>query len=329
MKCMKCDNTAVIKLQHGAFCKDHFLYYIEEKVMKTFRQYKLIKQEDTVCVAASGGKDSLTALYMTNKFCKEHNIPMFALLIDEGIAGYRDHTKEDLETFCNKFEIKFYVASFEDEFGKRLDTLAPEARVKLGKKPCTVCGIFRRTLLNKYAKKHGATKLVTGHNLDDESQAYMMNVFQGNMKQNASLGPMSGLSDNNKYARRIKPLYFVSEKETRLFCLLKGFDVKFTECPNIEHSFRAEVRDMMNRLEDKYPALKSGIINSFLSVMPELKEKYGTGKRAEFSYCEKCGEPCSGEVCNSCKLRESLDCIMPEFKPVNLDSGCDGCSCNK
>lgn len=315
MKCYKCEKKAVIKLQNGAYCKEHFLNYLEEKVMKTIRKYHLISDEDVVCVAASGGKDSLTALYFTFLFCKERNIPMFALLIDEGIAGYREKTEKDLKEFCKNFNITLHIATFKKEFGKTLDEMGPVTLEKFGRKPCTVCGIFRRTLLNLNARKLGATKLVTGHNQDDESQAFVMNIMQGHMKQNAALGPLAGLNDNKMYVRRVKPLYFVSEKESRMFCLLKGFDVEFGECPYVTYSYRADIRDMLNVLEEKYPSTKSGIINSFLDIMPELKQKYNNDENnSKFRYCEICGEPCSGQVCNSCKLIEEIGCKKIKVK---------------
>ena len=68
-----------------------------------------------------------------------------------------------------------------------------------------------------------------------------MNIILGNMSHNASLGPMTGLTQDKQFVTRVKPLYFISEKETRLFCFLKNFDVHFSECPNIQHSFRAEL----------------------------------------------------------------------------------------
>ena len=71
--------------------------YFEKKVHKTIQKYNLIRQEDTVCVATSGGKDSLAVLYTTMLYCKKYNVPFFALAIDEGIADYRDHTLEDLK----------------------------------------------------------------------------------------------------------------------------------------------------------------------------------------------------------------------------------------
>ncbi len=304
MKCHKCDQKAVYKNQGLLLCKNHFLDYFEAKVFKTIKKYKMFSNEDTVCIAASGGKDSLAVLYMTSQYCKKYNINHFALAIDEGIAGYRDHTIEDLKEFCERYDIRLEIISFKEKFGSTLDQVREKALKEYNKKPCTVCGILRRTYLNRYALKLNATKLVTGHNLDDESQSFLMNTLLGNMRHNASLGPITGLTTNDKFVPRVKPLYFISEQETRLFCLLKEFKVDFTECPNIGLSFRANVRDQLNEIENKFPGAKNGMVNAFLEILPTLKEKYKETK--PFSYCEKCGEPCTGKVCNACLLEEQL-----------------------
>jgi len=306
MKCSRCDKKAVYAGQGQNYCKSHFLEYFESKVTKTISKYELLKKGDKVCVATSGGKDSLAVLYMTNLYCKKYDIECFALAIDEGIKGYRDHTLDDLKIFCKKYEVKLHIVSFKEKFGDTLDNIRDKGLEK-NKKPCTVCGIFRRTLLNRTARELGATKLVTGHNLDDEAQSFMMNTLLGNMSHNASLGPITGLSDNDKFVARVKPLYFMLEKETRLFALLKGFKVEFAECPNINMSFRMTVRDEINAIESKLPGAKNGIINSFLEILPILKDHYREQKKNRtFNYCKKCNDACSGEICNSCKLEEEL-----------------------
>ncbi len=306
MQCSRCDGKAVYQTTGQAFCKEHFFNYFENKVFRTIKKYKLLERDDNVCVATSGGKDSLAVLYMTMKYCRKYGIKFFALAIDEGIKDYRDHTLTDLSTFCSKYDIEMNVVSFKDKFGSGLDDLTEKAINKFGKKPCTVCGILRRSLLNKGSRELGATKLVTGHNLDDEAQSFMMNLLKGNMGHNAALGPITGFNKNANFIPRVKPLYLISEKETRLFAFLKGFDVHFNECPNIHLSFRASVRDQINEIENKNPGSKNGMINAFLEVLPMLKDKYRKEKK-EFSFCSKCGEPCSGEICNTCKLEDELD----------------------
>lgn len=307
MICSKCDEKAVYNGYGRNFCKNHFFDYVENKVYKTITKYSLFDQKDKVCVATSGGKDSLVLLYFTSKYCKQHNIEFFALAVDEGIAGYRDHTLDDLKKFCENYDVKLNIVSFKEKYGDTLDNIRNKAMVDLNKKPCTVCGIFRRTLLNRTARELGATKLATGHNLDDEAQSFMMNTILGNMSHNASLGPQTGLQENNKFVTRVKPLYFILEKETRLYALLKNFKIDFAECPNVHLSFRAVVRDEINQIENKLPGAKNGIVNSFLEILPLLKEHYKQKKTLRtFNYCEKCGDACSGKICNSCKLEDEL-----------------------
>ena len=309
MQCSRCEKSGVYKSIGQVYCKDHFLSYFETKVFKTIRKYKLYEKGDQICVAASGGKDSLALLYMTMLYCKKYDIDYYALAIDEGIKEYRDHTLSDLKIFCKQYDIPLKIVSFKKKFGASLDEVQDKAINDLNKKPCTVCGIFRRTLLNRTARDMKATKLATGHNLDDESQSFFMNTLLGNMRHNASLGPVTGLNKNKKFVQRVKPLYFVLEKETRLFTFLRKFKVDFKECPNIHLSFRAVVRDQLNQIEDKFPGAKHKIVNSFLEVLPLLKEHYRREK--PFSYCNKCGDACSGETCNSCKLEDQL-CLEVE-----------------
>ena len=312
--CIKCGKKGVYMLPNGALCKDHFLEYFERKVEKTIKKFNLISNNDIVCIATSGGKDSLAVLYTTMLHCKKHDIKHFALAIDEGIHGYRDHTLDDLRSFAEKYEVPFHVVSFKEVLGDTLDNIAMRAMKEFNKKPCTVCGIFRRTLLNRYAKVLGATKLVTGHNLDDESQALLMNLLQGNMRHNAALGPVTGLSSNTKFVPRVKPLYFVSEKETRLYAFLKKFKIDFSECPNVRFSFRAITRDKLNQMENVRMGSKNGIVNAFLEILPDLKEKYKDHK--EFRYCNDCGEPCSKDLCNACTMIKELklEWKYPEVK---------------
>lgn len=291
MKC--CDKNPAIKTNRN-FCKRCFLQYIEKKIAKTIRKYDLINRKDRIACCTSGGKDSTVMLYLINKHFKN----VFALAIDEGIKGYREKTLADLKKFCKKHKIKLYVFSFEKEFGYSLDQIAK----KLKTKPCTLCGVLRRYLLNKKAKELKATKLVTGHNLDDEAQSILMNQFRRNMALSARLGPKTGVTTDKRFIQRVKPLYFCTEKETASYAFLQEFLDKFNECPYVSEAFRADVRDMLNKLEGKYPGIKNSIVNSFLEILPLLKKKY----HGKIGSCENCSEPSAKELCRACEILEKL-----------------------
>lgn len=308
-----CSNKPVIELIAGEkLCKNHFVEYFEGKVFKTIRQFDLIGKEEHLGVALSGGKDSLTLLHLLSKLSKQNpKIKLTAIAINEGIHGYRDKTLVTAGKFCRKNNVPLHIYSYEEEFGMPLDSMLKTLDVK----PCTICGIFRRYLLNKKSRELGFTKLATGHNLDDEAQSIVMNQFKNNIRASARLGPKAGISDagtvlntssagNKNFVQRVKPLYLCTEKEVTVYAFINNFMDDFNECPNVAKSYRAQVRDMLNNFENENPGTKYAIINSFLQVLPGLKERF---KNGEANSCKECGESASKDKCNACIFAEKLE----------------------
>lgn len=298
-----CNEKPIINLEGGEkLCKEHFIEYFEAKVFKTIRQFDLIGKEENLGVAISGGKDSLTLLHILKKLSEQNQkIKLTAILINEGIEGYRNNTIVTAQNFCDKLNIKLNIYSYEKEFGMPLDNMLKVLDVK----PCTICGIFRRYLLNKKSKELGFTKLATGHNLDDECQSILMNQFKNNIRASARLGPKVGLNEKNKnFVHRVKPLYLCTEKEVTTYAFINGILDVFNECPNVAKSYRAQVRDMLNDFEAKFPGTKYSIINSFLQALPGLKAAF---KDAEADFCKSCGEPAAKDKCNACKFVGKLE----------------------
>ncbi|MBU0456514.1 MAG: TIGR00269 family protein [Nanoarchaeota archaeon] len=310
MGCNKCKSKAVITLQHGSLCKNHFISYFEDKVFKTINKFRLIERNEKICVATSGGKDSLTVLYLTKKYLEKYNIKndFFALAIDEGISNYREKTLNNLKEFCKQQKIQLHIASFEEDFSSTLDQAIPKLNKKTKRNQCNICGVWRRYLLNKYAKKLSATKVITGHNLDDEAQVILMNTFKANTKLAGRLGPISGTHEHEHFIQRVKPLYFCSDKEVKLYTLLKDFKVQYAECPYSKDGYRNHIQEMLNSFENRFKGTKQGIINSYLALLPLLKE---TDKDLEIKSCQICNEPANQNICNACKLKGEIEkCLM-------------------
>ena len=65
----------VYQLQNGKkLTAGEFVIYFEEKVFKTIRKFNLFELDDTLVIALSGGKDSITALYLTHKYLSKKNL---------------------------------------------------------------------------------------------------------------------------------------------------------------------------------------------------------------------------------------------------------------
>ncbi|TAL57842.1 MAG: TIGR00269 family protein [Nanoarchaeota archaeon] len=289
MNCSVCNATAIIN-SADAFCKEHFFEYFENTVKDTIDDFSLISKDDKIAVACSGGKDSTILLHLLKKW--GYNIE--ALAIDEGIARYRDAALEDLKTICKTEGVLLRIVSYQENFGTTLDSYLKNNR---GARACTVCGVWRRHLLNRESKNYDA--IATGHNLDDEAQSILMNLIKSNIQVLARLGPKTEVVSSPGFTPRVKPLYFVTEKETSAYALLKGFSIKFAECPNAFDSFRAEVRDILNEFEAENKGSKRKLMQWFIEVIPKLKAYYSN---EQIGVCARCGEPSRRNPCISCGL---------------------------
>jgi tRNA(Ile)-lysidine synthase TilS/MesJ len=235
-------------ISERGLCDVHFSEWFEEKVYDTIAEFEMIKENERVLVAASGGKDSLTLLKI---LAKKHNVT--ALCIDEGIAEYREKTIDDLKHFCDSHSIPLVIKSFKQEKGHTLDELNPEH-------PCTNCGIYRRDIMAAHAKDYDV--IATGHNLDDEAQAVLMNVFK-----NHAMRPQPVLPKNSLFTRRVKPLYFMPEADVRRYAYIHDLVSEFTECKNAGLSHRRAIQHFLERREAEKPGSKEHLIRHYVAAI--------------------------------------------------------------
>lgn len=292
MDCSVCKKKAVIEIRgiKKAFCKEHFIESFETRVKNYLDKHKMVEKNDKIAVGVSGGKDSLSLLYLLQKWYPEK---VFAISIDEGIRGYRKNTLDIVERYVDKWGIELHKFSFKKEFGYSLDDMV---RITKGL-PCSLCGVFRRYLLNKKSREKGATKIAIGHNLDDEAQSILMNLFQHDTQRFLRMGPKSGNKTSKKFVPRIKPLRMVSEKETRAYFFLKGFPHDIWECPYMKTAFRDIVRNLLNNYEKDNPGTKINIVSAYDSFVKNIKKP-----EPKINLCKKCKEPSSLEICRACQI---------------------------
>jgi tRNA-5-methyluridine54 2-sulfurtransferase len=291
MKCDDCNNSAV--MLEPKLCAEHYIVWFEKTVKYTINEYNLFNKTQKIAVAASGGKDSTSILYIL----KHEGYDVDAISIDEGIPGYRDKTLIDLEKFCNTYEINLKILSFKNELGSMLmDNIH-----KINGAPCRACGIMRRHLLNQGS--FGYDVIVTGHNIDDEFQSVMMSLFKGNFELALRLGPKSGTRHHDGFTQRVKPLYFFTEKQVLVYSKLKGFDIGYTECPNASLGYRTRVREQMLSLETNLPKLRLNVVNNFL----ELKKYLSNSEiKTELVHCERCNSMSNSNICAACITKEKV-----------------------
>jgi uncharacterized protein (TIGR00269 family) len=298
--CSSCKKRAIyFRVNEGRYyCERCFSKNIEDRVKRTIGKFHLVEDGDRIVVGLSGGKDSSNTLYILKKiFDQNPKIKIMAITIDEGIKGYRDKMLKRCEEFCQSLGVEHYIVSFNEEFRLSIDKIAK--RVK-DKGLCSYCGVLRRYLLNKKARELKATKIAVGHNLDDEAQSILMNVFKGDLLRLARFGPIPKIKDHEKFIPRIKPLMIIPEKESALYAIINKIPASFDECPYaVFNPLRMETRDFLNKLEDSSPGIKYSIIRSGEKLSSIIRNSLSV---EEIGVCENCGEPSSQRICKACEI---------------------------
>jgi len=311
--CDKCGNPNIIikRRQSGQkLCKDCFIKSIQNKVLKNIRKYELLQKGDKVLLGLSGGKDSVMLLDILNSLRKRNIIDPVAVTIDEGICGYREEGVEIAARNARKLGVKHRIVTFKEHFGITLDDIITKDTLKDGRRnACTYCGVFRRWILNRVAREEGASKIATGHNLDDETQSIVMNYLEGNIQNLTRIGPKSE-SRNEEFTVKIKPLREIPEKEIGLYVVAKELEVHFAGCPYAGESFRAEIGSFLKELSREHPTIMYSTLRGFDKIKPVLKREFSS--QSITGVCENCGEPSAAPLCKACsflKLYEkSEDC---------------------
>jgi len=312
---VKCDVCGVRKANiyqpHTGLrlCKECFMRNIVKRVKEELIKYKLIKPNEKVLLAISGGKDSFTLLDVMSKIHDTEKL--VALTIIEGIHGYnRESEVCRIKKYVRERGVDHIVTSFKEYSGYTLDEYVKAADSKsLRISPCTFCGILRRRVINAYARELGMDKVATAHNLDDEVQTVLMNILRGDLIRLIQTHP-KGPKLSKHFVRKVKPLRKIYEWETAVYAYFSGFEFQETECPFIttRPSLRAKLREYLYTLEKVSPGSLLNILNTIDELLGEVINDVVKHLPKELPLCIKCGEPTAlnRKVCKFCELIDMI-----------------------
>lgn len=297
MKCDKCNGNVVFvrKYSGESLCSECFSDSIIIKTKRTITKYKMIERDDLVCVAVSGGKDSLALLYVLNKLSKKINFKIKAITIDEGIEKYRDEALNIVHMFCNKLKIEHKVYSYKKLFDLTLDEALLLRDNK--KSSCSICGVLRRRSMDHAAKDIGSKIIATGHNLDDMIQTFMINIISGDMNKIGFMYP--GITKTEK---RIKPFCEIYESEIVFFAFINNIPFQSEPCPHMDEGIRTKIREFINMLEKNHYGIKNNVYRSILKIANTINST----QHVEKNNCLMCGNLCTNQICSVCKTVNEL-----------------------
>mgnify|MGYP000894928124 FL=1 len=305
MKCRKCGGKAVLNMrQHKlALCGEHYLEWLPEQVERFVEKYKMFTRQEKVLVAVSGGKDSLGLWDILHGLgYRTEGLYIGLGINDEGLP-YSDESRRLSEQFAAERGLTLHVVDVAARFGATIPELSVISNRGHGK-PCSVCGLNKRYIMNRAALEGGFDALVTGHNLDDEVAVLMQNTFNWAGGYLARQAPV--LAASGGLTRKVKPLCRIYEREMTAYCLVRGIEYIYEECPHVGGSTTLYYKEVLNKMEEDRPGAKLQFYLSFLQAKEQGLFAAAEDK-ADLHPCERCGQPTSapGE-CSFCRLWDKV-----------------------
>ncbi|MCF6268714.1 MAG: tRNA lysidine(34) synthetase TilS [Melioribacteraceae bacterium] len=219
---------------------------IEQNIIHFISKQKLFENGDKLLIALSGGPDSVFALQFFHKFKSKFEIEITAMHVNHQLRG--DESDGD-EVFCKLLceevgvsfvSVKVDVKTFADKNKQSIEEAARNLRYQK---------------LSGHASKIKAAKIVTAHNLEDNTETVLLNLFRGTGLKGASGIPI-------KRDNIIRP--FLSVSKVDILSYLNSNKIKYRiDSTNFENDFTRNY--LRNEIIPKVKEnINSGIDNNIL-----------------------------------------------------------------
>lgn len=226
---------------------------LESMCRKALFDFSLVQDTKKIAVALSGGKDSLTLLFLLHAISGKGfpDFTLHAIHVTGEFSCGAGLAEGYLRKICEAMNISYTCV---------------ESTQKREELECYSCSRERRRLLFDAAKKEGISVIAFGHHRDDNIQTLLMNLlhkaeFAGNL-------PKIPMHDYG--VTIIRPLLYIPEKDIKEFAKQYGFARITCQCPVGQTSLRKKTDALLTLIEEKFPNARENLSQACL--------EYGSNK---------------------------------------------------
>lgn len=220
---------------------------LESTLRKALFDFEMLKGVKKIAIALSGGKDSLTLLFLLKAISGRGfpELEIHAVHVSGEFSCGAGVNEDYLKSICDELNVNFMTRTS----SQKLETLE-----------CYSCSRERRRLLFDAAKSVGAETIAFGHHRDDQAQTVLMNLlhkaeFAGNL-------PKIFMQDYG--VTIIRPLIYIAEEDIRNFAKQQGFARIMCRCPVGQHSLRKKTDQLLTEIEAIFPNARENIAKAGL-----------------------------------------------------------------
>lgn len=229
---------------------------LESTCRKALYDYSMLEGVNRLAIALSGGKDSLSLLYLLHAL-RGRGFPLFDLIAIHVGGEFSCGAGVDerfLKNICQEMDVPF---------------IARTSTKKREELECYSCSRERRKLIFDAAKEQGATTVAFGHHRDDSAQTLLLNLFH----KAEFAANLPKLHMHHYGITIIRPLIYIAEEDLRTFATQTGFLRISCQCPVGQDSRRKQVDRLLSQIEDIFPHARNNVARAGLL--------YGSNKALE------------------------------------------------
>lgn len=249
----------------------------------------MFRKDEPVCVALSGGKDSMSLLFVL----KKQGYTVSAIHLDMELGILSEVSRKIVSEFSEAEGFPLKIIPIRQEIGKGLKE---SARI-LKRHICSICGMVRRYILNREGLSYAC--VATAHTLDDETAFLLGNMYSVQTDQDSVHEPV--LNALPKFARKVKPFCFISEQEIRLYAQVQNIPFVRDRCPYGSGATTHYYKKALDFLEEKMPSSRLRFYKNMLRQKSSRREP-----EVISNYCSACGYPTTKVTCGYCRMRERI-----------------------
>ena len=218
---------------------------LESATRKAIFEFGLFDGVSKLGIALSGGKDSLTMLFMLKAIIGHGtpNIDLVGLHVEGSVSCGASVGNPFLVDFCKQLEVPLFTRN-----------TGPIE----GKLECYSCSRRRRKLLFDMAKEEGCTTIAFGHHRDDNAQTTMMNLLH----KGEFAGLLPKITLHAYGITVIRPLIFIEEQQIVSFAKQYGFNRITCRCPAGQKSIRKQTDGLLDILSTVFPNARANVASA-------------------------------------------------------------------
>lgn len=225
---------------------------------KAIADFYMIRADDRILIAISGGKDSLSLLHVLHHF-KRHapiNFEIGIITIDPQSDDFDPSPLKEymLQLGLNYHYISEPIVELADRHMKK-DSF------------CAFCSRMRRGLMYKTARDNGYNVLALGQHLDDLAESFLMSALHGGKLKTMKAHYISDEGD----IRVVRPLVYVRERQLREFATASKLPVIEDNCPACfaKPTQRQHMKELLATQEKNYPNTLQNLLSTIKPLMSE------------------------------------------------------------